>query len=56
MKCARCNRLTLKPAIYINGNPIGRVCAKKMGISTVKRKPKNEIEGDEKTIDMFGYK
>jgi hypothetical protein len=32
VRCAICNRVTLKPAAIYNGNPVGPTCARRRGL------------------------
>ena len=54
MKCAICNRLTLKPALVVNGRAIGPVCARKRGLlPTQSRRVRHEVKRDLRTLDLF---
>ena len=58
-KCARCGRITLKPALFIGVLPIGPVCARKAGLLQSKRRRGMVETGscaqrDDRTMDLFG--
>ena len=59
LHCARCGRVTFRPAVVIGGQPFGRVCAIKAGLVEVKqRKPRlfdghSHAERDTSTRDLF---
>lgn len=64
-RCFFCRRPLIAPTIFVNGHPIGRVCAKKhnligssaTGSKRVERVPKPpakpKVERDPHTIDLF---
>ena len=53
-RCARCNRVTLLPAVVIGAQPFGRVCARKAGLIEPKRRRRvSEVERDTRTKDLF---
>lgn len=58
-KCARCGRVTLKPATFIGGLPVGPACARKAGLLQSKRRSRSGDTGscaqrDTATMDLFG--
>ena len=53
-RCARCNRVTLLPAVVIGAQPFGRVCARKAGLIEPKtRRRASDAERDTITMDLF---
>lgn len=53
MRCAICNRVTLKPAAIIAGNAIGPTCyAKRMAEKKTTLK-KQKAKRDVRTLDLF---
>lgn len=54
MRCTRCGRLTLKPALILAGLAYGPTCAKKMFLIEKRKQPKKQqVERDTKTMDLF---
>ena len=59
-KCARCGRVTFRPAVVIGTQPFGPVCAVKAGLLQPKRRGARRIDGascaqrDSRTMDLFG--
>ena len=52
--CARCGRVTFRPAVVIGNQPFGRVCARKAGLIEAKRRGRaSEAERDARTRDLF---
>ena len=55
LHCARCGRVTLRPAVVIGAQPFGRVCARKAGLVESKRRSRaSEACRDNRTLDLFG--
>lgn len=53
-RCARCNRVTLSPAAWVGGLPVGPQCARKMFPPEAKApNPGSVAQRDDDTIDMF---
>lgn len=53
-RCARCGRVTFRPAVVIGTQPFGRVCARKAGLIEPKRRRRaSEAERDTRTRDLF---
>lgn len=68
MRCMRCGRVTLHPAVFIGGRPVGSTCAKRAGLIDTKpkaprhvaKKPRKrkadaqaQVQRDEQTMDLF---
>lgn len=55
IRCARCGRFTFRPAVVIDTQPFGPVCAVKAGLIQPKHRSRaSEACRDTRTLDLFG--